>query len=103
MISILLKDILNGRTYPEGGSVLFEVAKKAVQEGNTISLDLDGVESFPTTFMNTSFGDLIELYGIETTKTLFRFNNITASQVKRIRKYFTDYQNLIENRNKIHS
>ena len=46
-------------------------------------------------FMNTSFGVLIVAYGIEKTKKLFVFNNITRSQFNRIQKYFDDYQNII--------
>ncbi len=94
-MNVLLQDILTGKSYPEAGSALFELAEKAVISNEQICLDMKGVESVPTLFMNTSFGDLILRYGIDKTKKLFTFNNITKSQVERIQKYFNDFQKLI--------
>ncbi len=45
--------------------------------------------------MNTSFGELIALYGIEKTKKVFLFKSITKAQLQRIRKYFADYENIV--------
>lgn len=96
-MNVILRDILVGRSYPEAGCALFELAKKAIDNNEQVILDMKDVESVPTLFMNTSFGDLILAYGIERTKKLFTFNNITKSQVERIQKYFNDFQNLINN------
>ena len=44
--------------------------------------------------MNTSFGSLIDLFGLDTTKQALRFQNIKKSQIERIRKYLNDYGSL---------
>ncbi len=93
-VNVVLKEILKDRTYPEGGYVLYGIAEKAIESGNKILIDMKDVDSVPTLFMNTSFGDLIINHGINETKSLFIFNNITRSQLERIQKYFDDFQNL---------
>jgi preprotein translocase subunit SecY len=99
-VNVVLKEILKNRTYPEGGSVLYSIAEEAINNGNKILLDMIEVDSVPTLFMNTSFGDLIINYGINETKSLFIFNNISRSQLERIQKYFNDFQTLIEKKEK---
>lgn len=99
-MNVVLQDVLVGRSYPEAGYALFELAEKAIDNKEQVFLDMKGVESVPTLFMNTSFGDLILQHGIEKTKKLFTFNNVTKSQVERIQKYFNDFQTLIENNKK---
>jgi hypothetical protein len=96
VVNIVLKDILEGRSYREGGYALFEIAEDAIRQGNIVSLDMKEMRSIPSLFMNTSFGDLILNYGIDNVKKLFVFNNITKSQIDKIQKYFDDFQSLIE-------
>lgn len=100
-IDISLKDILKDTSFPKGGSILFEIAKEIIESGNTICLDMEGIESFPTVFMNTSFGDLINIFGISQTKQSFRFKNVTKMQIDRIRKYFNDYEVITKEKNKV--
>ena len=74
---VLLKAILKDNQYPEAGRKLFKIAKEAIDNGGTIILNMSEVESVPTVFMNTSF------------------KSITKAQIQRIRKYFTDYENIV--------
>ena len=90
---VLLKDILKDNQYPEAG--VFKIAKEAIDNGETLILNMSEIESVPTVFMNTSFGELIALYGIEKTKKVFLFKSITKAQLQRIRKYFADYENIV--------
>ena len=92
---VLLKDILKDNQYPEAGVLLFKIAKEAIDNGETLILNMCEVESVPTVFMNTSFGELIASYGVEKTKKVFLFKSITKAQVQRIRKYFADYENIV--------
>lgn len=92
---VLLKDILKDNQYPEAGVLLFKIAKEAIDNGETLILNMSEIESVPTVFMNTSFGELIALYGIEKTKKVFLFKSITKAQLQRIRKYFADYENIV--------
>lgn len=96
--TIILKDILRDtiNNYADAGDEVFEIAKSAIEEQLTIIIDMINVDSVPTIFMNTSFGALIDIYGVDKTKKSFKFRNILKSQVERISKYFNDYQSLLE-------
>lgn len=95
-IKVSLKDILKDKSYADGGLVLFDIADKAIPDGDTVVIDMEGVLSIPTLFMNTSFGDLIVKHGIERTKKIFLFNNVNRIQFEKIQKYFNDFQALCE-------
>lgn len=90
MKDIILQDILIDNDYSDGGSKVYEIAKNAITNKEIIVLDMKGVDSVPTIFMNTSFGKLIDEFGLETTKKSFKFRNILKTQVERISKYFKD-------------
>lgn len=96
MVTVKIKDILDGKSYPEGGTILFGIIKDAITVNDIVSIDMEDVDSFPTMFMNTSFGNLITLFGLDKTKQSLSFKNIKKSQVERIRKYFNDYVSLIK-------
>jgi hypothetical protein len=92
---VLLRDILKDNQYPEAGVLLFKIAKETIDNGGTVVLNMSEVGSMPAVFMNTSFGELIASYGIEKAKNVFLFKSITKAQIQRIRKYFTDYENIV--------
>ena len=94
-MNIILKEILKDKSYTDCGYDLYAIAEKAIDSGDTVSLDMQDVQSIPTLFMNTSFGDLIEKYGIEETKKIFLFKNINKSLIDRIQSYFDKYQTLL--------
>jgi hypothetical protein len=96
MVTVKIKDILDGRSYPDGGMMLFGIIRDAINSNQTVSIDMEDVDSFPTMFMNTSFGSLIELFGLDITKRALRFQNIKKAQIERIRKYFNDYMSLMD-------
>ena len=76
--------------------MLFGIIRDAINSNQTVSIDMEDVDSFPTMFMNTSFGSLIELFGLDITKRALRFQNIKKAQIERIRKYFNDYMSLMD-------
>jgi hypothetical protein len=95
MVVIILQDLLNSYSYSESGKKVFDTAIKAISEQEIVVIDMISVDSVPTNFMNTSFGSLIDIFGIEKTKKTFKFRNILKSQLERIQKYFNDYQTLL--------
>ena len=97
IINVSIKDILESKTYAEAGKILFDKIQQILKDENLISIDMKDVESVPTSFMNTSFGDLINIYGIDKVKESLYFKNITNSMIQRIRKYFEDYRVLLDN------
>lgn len=99
-IDISLKDILKDKTHPEAGIEVFKVAEKAILNDDKVSIDMEDIVAVPTSFMNTSFGDLINLFGFDETKKVFHFKNIRKTQLERFRKYFSDYEIMIKQNNK---
>ena len=96
MATILLSDILNDNDYANGGSVVYDIAQPAISNNDIIVIDMQNVDSFPTVFMNTSFGKLMDKFGVDRTKKSFRFKNILKTQVERISKYFSDYESMLK-------
>ena len=84
MVTVRIKDVLDGRSYPDGGTMLFGIIKDAMNNNENVSIDMEDVDSFPTMFMNTSFGKLIELFGIDATKKALSFQNIKKHIKSRI-------------------
>lgn len=91
MEQVRLANILSEYSYPEAGQVLCGIIRNSIDVGDKVQIDMQGVDSLPTMFMNTSFGRIMDEYGLlKLTGTLI-FRNITKVQIERIRKYLTDY------------
>lgn len=95
METILLYDILKENDYATSGTIVHDIAYEAILNDDLIVIDMEGIESVPTTFMNTSFGTLMNNFGVDKIKKSFRFRNILKTQVERISKYFYDYESLL--------
>lgn len=93
--TIILNDLLACYNYVDSGSIVFNEAKDMVLKNEIVVLDMSNVESVPTTFLNTSLGALMDIYGVERVKKSFRFRNVLRTQVDRLTKYFNDYQVLL--------
>jgi len=96
METILLSDILKDKDYSNGGTVVYSIAQRAILQNDVIVIDMKNVDSFPTVFMNTSFGELMDEFGVDKIKKSFRFKNILKTQVERISKYFSDYESMLK-------
>lgn len=91
MCSIKLLPIINGRTYPDAGAMLYDKLISLLVTENSIVLDLNGVDLLPSMFLNVSLGRIIKEYGVQTIKKI-SFKNITQSQAQRIKDYIVKVQ-----------
>ncbi len=87
MCSIKLQEILSNKTYPDAGSVLYDMLVAKIDTENNIVLDMTGVVSLPSMFLNTSIGKFIETYGLELLRKKVSFHKISATQANRIKEY----------------
>lgn len=87
MCTIKLQDILNGRDYPDAGSMLYDKMLGLEKTCDKVVLDLDGVISLPTIFLNVSVGKYITDWGLDSFKSKFSFAHISTSQIERLQKY----------------
>lgn len=88
-----IQEILTNRQYPAAGEILFNELKTAIDNNDIIDIDFNGVTSVPPTFLNCSFGHLIDIYGVDKVKQSVRFINITKQEAENIKEYFSIYGN----------
>ncbi len=87
MCTIDIKDILDGRNYPDAGVVLYDQIVAKIADDEKIVLNMAEVSALPSMFLNTSIGRFIENYGFEKLRERVSFSNIGASQAQRIKEY----------------
>ena len=87
MCTIGLQAMLNNKSFPEAGSDLFDVMKSKIGSEKKIVIDLDGVVSLPSMFLNMSIGQFISEYGVEILREKVSFARISATQAQRLREY----------------
>ena len=97
MKTIILKNVLVDKEYPDAGEFIFKDIKDSIIAHDKVIIDMSDVLSVPTMFLNTSFGAIIDEYGTDKLKESISFKNITKSQVERIQKYLIDYNQVIKN------
>jgi hypothetical protein len=91
MCTISLKEMMINRTYPEAGAALYAAFCLYKDSVDKIIVDLDGVETLPSMFLNTSIGAYIDNFGKESLKEKISFAKITRSQAERLRDYLDRY------------
>ena len=91
MKQVVLNNILTAKSYPEAGTEFGMILKNAIEDKDTVQIDMLGVEAIPTMFMTTSLGYIMSKYGVDSLKKTMIFKNITKVQIERIGKYINDY------------
>lgn len=101
MKTIILKDVLSVKSYPDAGDYIFNDIKDCILMNDKVIFDMSEVLSVPTMFLNTSFGAIIDEFGVQKLKSSIGFKNISKTQVERIQKYISDYYQvyIINNKN----
>ena len=89
---IELKNILQDRSYPESGAIMFDILCQSIKDNDKVEMDLDGVVSLPSIFLNASFGKAIVVYGVEEVKHCVKFYHISKTQAERLKEYFERFR-----------
>lgn len=97
MKTVLLKNILANRAYPDAGDSIFMDIKDSIIAHDKVIIDMSDVLSLPTMFLNTSIGAIIDEFGTQRLKESIGFKNISKSEAERIQKYIIDYNQVIKN------
>lgn len=87
MCTIRLQDIMQGHDYPDSGALLFDKMMELENVCDKVVLDLDGVISLPSIFLNVSVGKYIMQFGVDALKEKYSFAHISVSQIERLKKY----------------
>ena len=91
MCTIKLKEMMLNRTYPEAGAALYAEFCQHKDSVDKIIVDLDGVETLPSMFLNMCIGAYIDNFGKESLKEKISFTKITRSQAERLKVYLDRY------------
>ena len=92
MKTIIINNIITEKTLVQSGNLLFDEINKSMSANEKLVLDMNGVSSLPSIFMNMSFGQFIDNYGLEKLLSTIQIINITKSQAERISNYFKRYK-----------
>jgi len=92
MCTINLKDIMSNQSLPDAGSKLLDIMMAKLNAGENIILDLGGIPSLPSIFLNTSIGKFIEENGVELLKQKVSFAQITKGQAERLQEYIRKFE-----------
>lgn len=91
MCTILLNELMTGKSYPDAGSALYNALIENIQNSDKITIDMQDVPALPSVFLNTSFGRFIKEKGKDALKDRISFSKITASQAERIKEYLASF------------
>lgn len=91
MCTIILKDLLSNKSYPDAGDALFKLCVDCVNNSENIIIDMESVDSLPSMFLNTSIGAFIDKYGKDKLRSTMRFTRITRLQADRLKSYLDKY------------
>ena len=92
MVSIDVKQIMDGRDFPTAGAYLYSMIIPHIDTEDKIYLDLQGVSVLPSMFLSMSFGKIIKERGVAFLKSKLVFTNIKASDITRIKEYVARFE-----------
>lgn len=91
MCTIKLNDVMNGRDFPDAGKRLYDLIVDNINQCSKITIDLEGISSLPSMFLNVSIGQYMDEYGLDSLKNKISFVKITKAQAERIKEYIDKY------------
>ena len=63
MCVVNLRQVLENCTFPEAGNKLYAILSDNIGNDEQIVINMEGVSSLPSLFLNTSFGQYIQKNG----------------------------------------
>lgn len=90
---INLMEVSKGTSTNHDGHSLFVSVDNELSKGNKAILSLKNASPMSSSFLNSSFGELVEKYGLEKIKASVLITDFTNSSLDRIKNYL---QNLNE-------
>lgn len=95
MCTINLKNILSeSRDLPHAGTIFYTKVMEADALSQKVTVNMDGVTSLPSIFLNVSIGKIIDSHGIQWVKEHITFTRITKAQALRLSDYLSRYKTI---------
>lgn len=89
--TINLLDLMRDKDYPTSGSALYDAILSRQDTAGKVIIDMTGVDSLPSMFLNMSLGRYIETFGKDQLKEKIGFAKVSVSQVARLKEYLERY------------
>ncbi len=95
MTTIKVSDIMSRtRDYRKAGEELYCIMIEKRKDGESVKLDMSGVEAIPSLMLNPCVGRYIDEYGLDELRRNLSFANILKSQALRFKDYIQHYKPL---------
>lgn len=75
------------------GYNLYLAIKDNFVANQPFELSFDGVSATSSSFLNSSFGTLIEEFGLDTFTSLVKIKNVTKGEAEILKKYISGFKN----------
>jgi hypothetical protein len=95
-IDIDMMDVTRGTSTNPQGAALFIVLKKHLLDGSRIRLSLKDASPMCSSFLNSSFGELIDEFGLVKVRSSISLVHYTASQASTLKAYFDAYERYVK-------
>ena len=89
--TLLLMSIISGTPTSAEGDALYEALLPYVRSGQVVRLSLHGATPMATSFLNTSFGQLIDDCGLSAVRASVRLVQFVPSHAQRLKAYLDHY------------
>lgn len=89
---IEIKDIVNDTYTNTSGYCLYLEMKKYFLKNIPFDLSFRDITSTSSSFLNSSFGNLIEEFGLEKFTSLVRLKNVSVGEAAIIKKYVSGFK-----------
>jgi len=90
---INLIDVTKSFSTNDDGLKLYLFMNMVIKSKTSIVLKIDADTSFSSSFLNSSFGEIISTYGIDDLKKYFKIET-SNQQFKKLQTYISKYLNL---------
>jgi hypothetical protein len=87
MKKLVLNEVVKGAYSNADGFTLLCILKTYFLNNEEVEVCMLGFPPMSSSFFNSSFGELIQEFGIDKFKAIIKFKDITKSQVSQIKMY----------------
>ncbi|MBA9076076.1 STAS-like domain-containing protein [Rufibacter quisquiliarum] len=94
--TIKLMDCVTGTSTNTEGLALSLVLLTELKDGNVVKLSLDGCTPMSSSFLNSSFGEVVEEVGMDVIKNQLRLVDYKPSEAKQIKDYLALVSSLVK-------
>jgi hypothetical protein len=93
MNTLVLKDLIKDTSSNEQGEILFNLMKKYFNSSESFILEVDTDLSLSSSFLNSSFGQFLDLYGLISLKKIIKIKG-SKFQFQKISTYIESYNEI---------